>query len=68
MHPIRPFRIAIPQAELDDLAERLGRVRWAQEIPDAGWDYGVPLSVLRPLVEYWRTAYDWCAWEARLNR
>jgi hypothetical protein len=25
---IRPFRIAIPQADLDDLRERLARTRW----------------------------------------
>jgi len=62
-----PYRIAVPQADLDDLAERLSRTRFAQEIPDAGWDYGVPLSVLRPLVEYWRTGYDWRVWERPLN-
>ena len=30
---IRPFRIQIPQADLDDLADRLGRTRWANELP-----------------------------------
>ncbi|MFI7153539.1 hypothetical protein ACIBO2_52235 [Nonomuraea sp. NPDC050022] len=30
---IRDFRIDIPQA---DLAERLARVRWTDELPDAG--------------------------------
>jgi pimeloyl-ACP methyl ester carboxylesterase len=64
---IRPYRIEIPQADLDDLQHRLDRVRWAQEIEGAGWDYGVPLSVLKPLVDYWKTTYDWRAWEARLN-
>lgn len=64
---IRPFRIEIPQADLDDLRSRLDRVRWAQEIEGAGWDYGVPLSVLKPLVDYWKNTYDWRAWEARLN-
>ena len=30
---IRPFRIDIPQADLDDLRERLGRTRWPAELP-----------------------------------
>lgn len=63
-----PFRIAVPQRDLDDLRERLARTRWPDEALDAGWDYGVPLAYLQDLAEYWRTDYDWRAWEERLNR
>ncbi|MEV5411385.1 epoxide hydrolase family protein [Thermopolyspora sp. NPDC052614] len=63
---IRPFRIEIPQADLDDLRERLGRTRWPEPL-DAGWSYGVPLDYLKELAEYWRTSYDWRAQEARIN-
>lgn len=65
---IRPFRIDVPQSALDDLRGRLDRTRWAQEIEGAGWDYGVPIGEVRRLIDYWRTEYDWRAWEARLNR
>ncbi|WP_445400637.1 epoxide hydrolase family protein [Streptomyces sp. LE64] len=64
---IEPFRLDVPQAELDDLAERLDRTRWPDELPGAGWEYGMPLGYLRELVRYWRHAYDWRAAEARLN-
>src|SRR4051812_17267698 len=64
---IRPFRIAIPQADLDDLHARLARARWPTELPGAGWNRGVPLGYLRELVEYWRKTYDWRAQEAQLN-
>jgi epoxide hydrolase len=64
---IIPFRADIPQADLDDLQQRLGRVRSPDELPDAGWDYGVPLGYTRELVEYWRNGFDWRAQEARLN-
>ena len=64
---IRPFRIDIPQADLDDLADRLARTRWTDELPGIGWTYGVPTSYLRGLAEYWRTSYDWRAHEAALN-
>jgi epoxide hydrolase len=64
---IQPFRIAIPQADLDDLHERLARTRWPDELPEVGWSRGVPLSYLQRLAEYWRSTYDWRAWEAKLN-
>ena len=64
---IRPFRIAVPQAELDDLRHRLARTRWPDELPGIGWNYGVPLGYLKELAEYWRTSYDWRKHEARLN-
>ncbi|MFD8595191.1 epoxide hydrolase family protein [Kitasatospora sp. NPDC059646] len=64
---IKPFRIAVPQADLDDLADRLSRTRWPNEVADAGWDYGFPLARLKELAEYWRNGYDWRAHEARLN-
>jgi epoxide hydrolase len=64
---IRVERIDVPQAKLDDLTARLERVRWAQEIPDSGWDYGVPTDALREQVAYWRDHYNWRKWEALLN-
>ncbi|HZB49419.1 MAG TPA: epoxide hydrolase [Mycobacteriales bacterium] len=64
---MRPFRIEIPQADLDDLDRRLAATRWPDEVPGVGWDRGVPLDYLRELVDYWRTEYDWRAAEARLN-
>ncbi|UXY23733.1 epoxide hydrolase [Streptomyces cynarae] len=64
---IRPFRLAIPQSDLDDLHDRLDRARWPDELPGVGWAYGVPLDYLKELVRYWRHDYDWRAAEARLN-
>ncbi|GAA0895107.1 hypothetical protein GCM10009574_067090 [Streptomyces asiaticus] len=64
---IRPFRASIPQGALDDLNERLARTRWPDDLPGTGWEYGVPLTYLRELAEYWRTGYDWRTHEARLN-
>lgn len=64
---IRPFRIEVPQRDLDDLRDRLARVRWPDELPRVGWDYGVALGYMKEMVEYWRTSYDWRSHEARLN-
>ncbi|GAB1510271.1 epoxide hydrolase family protein [Actinophytocola sp. KF-1] len=64
---ITPFRIAIPQADLDDLNRRLDAVRWPDELPGVDWSHGVPLAYLKDLTQYWRTEYDWRAQEKLLN-
>jgi pimeloyl-ACP methyl ester carboxylesterase len=63
----RPFTIHIPEEALDDLRARLSRVRWPDEIPDTGWQYGTDLAYMKALVAYWREVYDWRTHEARLN-
>jgi epoxide hydrolase len=64
---IEPFRLDVPEPELDELRARLDQVRWPDELPGVGWAYGVPLGYLQELVAYWRHEYDWRAAEARLN-
>src|SRR5437667_8987068 len=34
-----PFKIQVPDAVLEDLKHRLEQARFADEIPDANWDY-----------------------------
>ena len=65
---IVPFKIAVPDAVLTDLKERLARTRFPGEIEGSGWDYGTNLAYLRELVTYWRTSFDWRAQERRLNQ
>ncbi|OKJ48535.1 epoxide hydrolase [Streptomyces sp. CB02009] len=64
---MHPFRIDIPQAQLDDLHRRLDATRWPDELPGVGWDRGVPVGYLKELAQYWRTSFDWRAAEAQLN-
>ncbi len=64
---IQPFTIAIPQADLDDLHERIAHTRWPNQLPGLGWSRGVPLDYLKDLAKYWHTGYDWRKHEARLN-
>ncbi|MFI6290541.1 epoxide hydrolase family protein [Nonomuraea sp. NPDC050790] len=64
---IRPFRIDVPQSDLDDLRSRLTNTRWPARLPGAEWSRGVPVAYLRDLVAYWTDGYDWRAHEARLN-
>lgn len=64
---VRPYRLEVLQAQLDDLRDRLARTRWPDEVPGAAWSYGVPLAHVQALAEYWRTTYDWRACQAELN-
>ena len=63
---IRPFTVEIPQADIDDLRERLARTRLAPSVPGDSWDYGTPESYLRETVDHWQD-FDWRAVEARIN-
>ena len=67
MPSLDPFVWRFPSTDLDDLRERLARVRWPEELEGVGWNYGVPLERVRQLVEYWLDDFDWRAQEARLN-
>lgn len=66
MH-IQPLTIHIPQADLDDLQDRLKRTRWPDEVDDAGWDYGANLAYMQELIAYWRTTFDWRVQEQTIN-
>jgi pimeloyl-ACP methyl ester carboxylesterase len=66
-HEVRPFQVAIPDADLADLRERLARTRWPQPLPGTGWERGVPAGYLRQLAGYWQRGFDWRAHERMLN-
>jgi len=62
-----PFRLAVDDAALADLRERLGHTRFPDQAPGEPWAYGTALDYLRGLVAYWRDGFDWRAQEAALN-
>lgn len=64
---IRPFTVAIPQAQLDDLDDRLRRALFPNELPGVGDAYGVTNDRVRGLADYWLNEFDWRALETKLN-
>jgi pimeloyl-ACP methyl ester carboxylesterase len=62
-----PFRLDVPEAELEDLRGRLRGTRWPERETVGDRSQGVPLDELRDLCAYWADGYDWRATEARLN-
>ncbi|NUT36884.1 MAG: epoxide hydrolase [Hamadaea sp.] len=65
---IRPYRIDVDQAELDDLKARIAATRWPAQVAGVGWSRGVPVDYLRELATYWAQEYDWRAAERELNQ
>jgi len=72
---VHAFEAHATDADLDDLRARLAAARLPEAetvyrpAPDPRrWDQGVPLADLIDVVNYWRTDYDWRAFEARLNQ
>lgn len=67
MSDITPFKIAIPEAELTDLKARLANTRLANEIPGAGWSYGMSSDFVTRAIERLKNGFDWRAQEAAIN-
>lgn len=68
MTEITPFTIAIPDAALTDLQQRLANTKFANEVPGADWSYGPTSGFVAGMVERLQHGYDWRAQEAAINR
>ena len=66
-HSEKPFKLAVPDADIELLQKKLELVRFPDELDGAAWDYGVPLDDIKRLTEYWRTQFDWKKVEAQIN-
>jgi pimeloyl-ACP methyl ester carboxylesterase len=64
---IEPYSIAVSDAVLDDLRERITRTRWPDPAPGEPWSQGTDLDYLRDLLAYWADRFDWRRQEQRLN-
>ncbi|KAJ5812176.1 epoxide hydrolase [Penicillium riverlandense] len=62
-----PFKISIPDSQLQALHQKLSQAHFPDELDNASWDMGVPLSEVQRLVTVWREQFDWRAQEQRLN-
>ena len=61
------YKVDVPDAELDDLRDRLRRTRWPEKETVDDWSQGIPLAYVQELCAYWAESYDWRTREARLN-
>ena len=68
MTEVRPFRVEISGAAIDDLRERLARTRWPEKEPVGDWSMGIPLAYVQELASYWAESYDMRRVADLLNR
>ena len=64
---VRPFRVEVSQADIDDLRRRIQATRWPEKETVSDHSQGVPLATMKELAHYWATDYDFRRCEARLN-
>jgi hypothetical protein len=64
---IESVHLAVPYADLKDLHERLGRVRWPEGRTVTDTSQGPAPEKLKALTDYWRDCYDWRNVESELN-
>jgi pimeloyl-ACP methyl ester carboxylesterase len=64
---VRPFKVQVSQAALDDLRQRINATRWPDRETVDDRSQGVQLAKLQELVRYWATGYDWRKVEGKLN-
>jgi epoxide hydrolase len=65
---VTPFRIAVADAQLEDLKRRLDATRFPDKQTPNDWSQGIPLAYVQEVVRYWANDYDWREREALLNR
>jgi pimeloyl-ACP methyl ester carboxylesterase len=64
---IRPFRMEVPQEEIDELRRRVQTTRWPDRETVADQSQGVQLAAIQALARYWAAEYDFRRVEERLN-
>ncbi|RYC55853.1 hypothetical protein CHU98_g10356 [Xylaria longipes] len=67
MADIKPYKIAVSESQIKDLKTRLSLARFPDELDDAGWDMGAPLTDVKRLTKHWERSYDWKKAENEMN-
>ncbi|MSQ59863.1 MAG: epoxide hydrolase [Betaproteobacteria bacterium] len=62
-----PFKLHVPEEQLQDLRARLRNTRWPDEPPLEPWSTGTSVSYMKHLTGYWLDEFDWRAQEAKFN-
>ncbi|TGO51301.1 hypothetical protein BOTNAR_0361g00010 [Botryotinia narcissicola] len=63
----QPFQISVPQAKIDTLKTKLSLAEFPDELENAEWDMGAPLSDVKRLAKEWEQ-WDWRVAEENLNK
>ena len=68
MASVSAFKIEVPDSKLSKLKTRLEVTDFPDELDEAGWNYGAPLSDVKRLTAYWKNEFDWRKQEEEMNK
>ncbi|RDW88354.1 hypothetical protein BP6252_00386 [Coleophoma cylindrospora] len=68
MADIKTFNISVSESSIDILKQKLSLATFPDELDEAAWDYGTPLTDVKRLTKYWLEKYDWRTHEEKLNK
>lgn len=67
MTSVNVYNVSVSDEKLEKLAQKLSVVSFPDELDDAGWDYGAPLTDIKRITQYWKETFDWRKQEAEIN-
>ncbi|KAK7998996.1 alpha/beta-hydrolase [Apiospora marii] len=67
MDNAKPYKIAVPQSEIEALNQRLHTSKIPPLFEDK-WERGPPTADIQTITKYWKDEFSWSAFENRLNQ
>ncbi|GAC1045159.1 hypothetical protein thsrh120_51630 [Rhizobium sp. No.120] len=64
---VRPFKIAIPEAALAHMNQRIKATRWPEPETVGDTSQGLKLATMKAVADYWANEYNWHKAEDYLN-
>ena len=65
---IKPFKIDIPDIELQEIYNKVKNYPWHEMPDEGGWNYGTNLDYMKEVANYWVKDFDWRKCEIEINK
>jgi pimeloyl-ACP methyl ester carboxylesterase len=65
---IKPYKIDIPDKELEEIYAKVKNYQWHEMPEDGGWVYGTNIDYMKEISNYWTKEFDWRKHEAEINK
>jgi pimeloyl-ACP methyl ester carboxylesterase len=65
---IKPFKIDIPDIELQEIYNKVKNYPWHEMPDEGGWNYGTNLDYMKEVANYWVKDFDWRKYEIEINK
>lgn len=68
MASIDSYTFTIPEEKLERLKQKLSLTTFPDELDEASWDYGSPLTDVKRLAKYWLEKFEFRKLESEINK